>query len=176
MCCCCDVSSMLEGSSLEKQLTPLPKVELDSGVFDLVPREIVTPQLNGDGSLDDELDWPQITESNAQLVIPSFANGDTPGLHGGSAFQRRRGKELVCEKSDPIKHEEKSRNVKFPLDEKAHLPQDVYEAIDFVAQNDADILKEFWENQISHLEMIEYKCRKATESWRKSLLLKEHVF
>ena len=169
MCCCCDVSSMLEGSSLEKQLTPLPKVELDSGVFDLVPREIVTPQLNGDGSLDDELDWPQITESNAQLVIPSFANGDTPGLHGGSAFQRRRAKELVCEKSDPIKHEEQSRNVKFPLDEKAHLPQDVYEAIDFVAQSDADVLKEFWENQISRLEMIEYRCQRATERWRESL-------
>ena len=108
----------MEGSSLEKPLTPLPKVELDSGDFDRAPREVVTTQLNGEGSLEDELDWPQITEANAQLVIPSFTKRDALEFHGGSAFQRRRAKELVCEKSDPFRHEELSRNVNFPLDEK----------------------------------------------------------
>ena len=56
---------MMEGSSLEKPLTPLPKVELDSGDFNRAPREVVTSQLNGEGSLEDELDWPQMTETNA---------------------------------------------------------------------------------------------------------------
>ena len=156
----------MQEPSLEKPLTPLPKVESVSGVLDLTPREVVTPQLNGEGSLEDMLDWPQITEENAQLVIPSFTKRDALEFHGGSAFQRRRTKELVDEKSDPVRHEEMSRSVNFPLDDKAHLPQDVYEAIDFVTQNDADVLKEFWENQISRLEVIEYRCRRATERWR----------
>ena len=159
----------MNGSSLDKPLTPLMKVEPDSGVSDQTPGEVVKPQLNGEGSLEDELDWPQITEANAQLVIPSFTKRDTLEFHGGSAFQRRRAKELVCEKSDPVKHEKMSRSVNFPLDDKAHLPQDVYEAIDFATQNDADVLKEFWENQISRLEEIEYRCRGATERWRESL-------
>ena len=123
----------MEVSVPEKPLSPLPKVEMDAGEFVSTPRETVTPQLNEEGSLEDELDWPQITESNAQLVIPSFEKRDTLEFHGGSAFQRRRTKELVGEKSDPVRHEELSRNVNFPLDEKAHLPQDVYEAIDFVS-------------------------------------------
>ena len=159
----------MNGSSLDRPLTPLMKVEPDSGVFDQTPGEIVKPQLNGEGSLEDELDWPQITDANAQLVIPSFTRRDTLEFHGGSAYQRRRTKELVCEKSDPVKHEKMSRSVNFPLDDKAHLPQDVYEAIDFVTQNDADVLKEFWENQISRLEEIEYRCREATKRWRESL-------
>ena len=164
-----NVSSMTEGSILDKPLTPLPGAELDLGEPNQASRESVTTQLNWEGSLEDELDWPQITEANALLVIPSFTKRGALEFHGGSAFQRRRAKELVREKSDPVRHEEKSREVKFPLDEKAHLPQDVFKAIDFVAQNDADILKDFWGNQISRLEEIEYRCRKATEKWRESL-------
>ena len=128
-----NVSSMTEGLILEKPLTPLPGVELHLGEPNQVSRESVTTQLNGEGSLEDELDWPQITEADAVLVIPSFTKRDALEFHGGSAVQRRRAKVLVSEKSDPVRHEEKSRKVKFPLDEKAHLPQDVFGAIDFVA-------------------------------------------
>ena len=98
----------MNGSSLDKPLTPLMKVEQDSGVSDQTPGEIVKPQLNGEGSLEDELDWPQITEANAQLVIPSFTKRGALEFHGGSAFQRRRAKELVSEKSDPVRREEMS--------------------------------------------------------------------
>ena len=108
------VSSMMEGSSLEKPLAPLPKVELDTGDSIQVSRESVTTQMKGEGSLEDELDWPQITEANEQLVIPSFAKRGALEFHGGSAFQRRRTKELVREKSDPVRHEEMSRKVNFP--------------------------------------------------------------
>ena len=159
----------MEGSILEKPLTPLPGVGLDTGESNRVSRESVTTQLNGGGSLEDDLDWPQVTETNALLVIPSFAKKGALEFHGGSAFQRRRTKELVREKSDLVRREEMSRKVNSPLDEKAHLPQDVFEAIDFATQNDADILKEFWGNQISRLEEIEYRRRKATEKWRESL-------
>ena len=50
------------------------------------------------------------------------------------ADQRSRGvgPKLVREQSDPVRREELSRKVEFPLGEKAHLPQDVFEAIDFV--------------------------------------------
>ena len=64
--------SMMEGSILEKPLTPLPGVELETGDSNRGSGELV----NGEGSLEDELDWPQITEDNALLVIPSFAKKD----------------------------------------------------------------------------------------------------
>ena len=85
--------SMMEGSILEKPLTPLPGVESETGDSNRGSGELV----NGEGSLEDELDWPQITEDNALLVIPSFAKKDALKSHGGSAFRRRWTKELVRE-------------------------------------------------------------------------------
>ena len=107
------VSSMMEGSILEKPLTPLPGAELETGDSNQMSGELVTTQLNGEGSLEDELDWPQITEANALLVTPSFAKKGALEFHGGAAPRRRRAKELVREKSDPVTHEEMSRKVNF---------------------------------------------------------------
>ena len=164
-----NMSSATEGSILEMPPTPSPGGELGFIETDQVFQDPASSQLKWEGSREDELDWPELTEANAKLEIPSFTKTDTLESHGGTAFQRRRTKELVREKLDPVKHEEQSRKVKFPLDEKAHLPQDVTDAIDFVVQNDADVLKEFWGDQISRLAEIEFRCRKATRKWRNSL-------
>ena len=48
------------------------------------------------GGLEDEIGWPQVSEMNAALQIPSFKKVDPLVSHGGSAFHEERlGRELV---------------------------------------------------------------------------------
>ena len=117
----------------------------------------------------EEIDWPQLSEENARLQIPSFKKIDPLASHGGSAFQRGRlPQEMVREKRDPAEHVRISGKIKFPLGEKAHLPQDILEAIGFISKNEPDTIKAFWESRIEQLKKA-FNCGRVTEERGKSL-------
>ena len=95
-------------------------------------------------SLRVETSWPQVTKANALLEIPSFAKRDLLDGRGESTFQRRATRELVKENKDPVKHVAKSKGNGFPWGEKAHLTQDVLEAVQFVSDNESNFPKFFF--------------------------------
>ena len=96
---CTNVSSMKEVVIIEKSLTPPVEATPNPETNIQVPEDIEnTHTLDTGDSLEEELDWPQLAEANAMLVVPSFAKRDALESHGGSAFQKRRTKELVREK------------------------------------------------------------------------------
>ena len=127
-------------------------------------------EVNKNDERGEEIDWPQLSEENARLQIPSFKKTDPLVSHGGAAFQRKRlSQELVREKGDPVEHVKKSGKMNFPMGEKAHLPQDILEAIGFISKNEPDTIKAFWESRIEQLKKKAFNCRRATEKWKKSL-------
>ena len=79
-----------------------------------------------------------MAQNNALLLIPSSAKRDLRDRHAGSMFQGRRTRGLVTAIRDPEKQVAKSRECSFPLDEKAHLPQDVLEAVQFIADSESN--------------------------------------
>ena len=98
-------------------------------------------EVNKNDERGEEIDWPQLSEENARLQIPSFTKTDPLVSHGGAAFQRKRlSQEMVREKGDPVEHVKKSGKINFPMGEKAHLPQDVLEAIGFISKNEPDTI------------------------------------
>ena len=91
----------------------------------------------------DATSWPQISEANAELQIPSFEREDPPESHRGAMSQKKRAREKVRDKRDPGKHVTESENMEFPLGEKAHLPRDVEEAARSTSENQPHFLKDF---------------------------------
>ena len=69
-----------------------------------------------------DIEWPQLPSSNAMLQIPSFTKRDVLESHGGSAFQKKRTRELARERKGSVRHAMRSREVQPPFDEKDHLP------------------------------------------------------
>ena len=82
------------------------------------------------GGFEDEISRPQVSEMNATLQIPSFRKVDPSVSPGGSTFQKKRlARELVRVKQDLSEHVKKPSKMDCPLEEKAHLPRDVIEAV-----------------------------------------------
>ena len=80
-----------------------------------------------------------------RLRAPSFKKVDPLARRGGSTFQKRRlARECVREKKDPSERAKKAQNGlklrKSPLEAKARLPQDVIEAVRFIAGNGSDAI------------------------------------
>ena len=108
--------------------------------------------------------WPQASKMNATLQIPSFKKADPLVSRGGYTFQKKRPAwELVREKKDPSEHVGQSSRVDFPLEGKAHLPQDVLEAARFIAGNESDAIEAFWGRRVEQLKEKATRCSKATE-------------
>ena len=96
--------------------------------------------------------WPQISEVNEKMRIPSFVKIDAPESHGRSTFRKKRTRESVCGKRGPAKHVADSKNMKFLLGEKAHLPRDAQEAVRIISENEPHLPKDFWRKQVEELE------------------------
>ena len=93
------------------------------------------PEITESEGLEDEISRPQASQINATLQIPSLEKVDPLVGHGGSTFQKKRlAQELVREKHDPSEHVKQHSKMDFPLEEKAHLPQDVMKAVRCVGE------------------------------------------
>ena len=84
--------------------------------------------------------WPEIYPGNPLFIIPSFPAGSDGPTHRSSAFQEKQTDPLVTGAGCPNKHIEVSPNLKFPLDERAHLPSDLAEAIKFYPARGPSVL------------------------------------
>ena len=47
------------------------------------------PEITGNAGCEDGISWPQASEMNATLQIPSFKKVDPLASHGGSTFQKK---------------------------------------------------------------------------------------
>ena len=91
--------------AIEKQASDERGNGLGSEVSTAEQVEDTTNQMIGD------IEWPQITATNAMLQIPSFTKRDVLDSHGGSAFQKKRTREFARETQDPVRDAMKSREV-----------------------------------------------------------------
>ena len=57
----------------------------------------------------------------------------------------------------------------FPRDEKAHLPPDVFEAVQFASDNESNFLKFFCGHQMGTLKQTAARCSRASKEWGNSL-------
>ena len=100
------------------------------------------PEITESEGLEDEISRPQASQINATLQIPSLEKVDPLVGHGGSTFQKKRlAQELVREKHDPSEHVKQHSKIGSPLEEEAHLPQDVMKAVRRVAENEPEAIK-----------------------------------
>ena len=74
---------------------------------------------------------PRLSEVNAVLLMPSYASSDLGQTHSGSMFQRKSASGATPGIEVPAGRVEESREINFPLDTEAHLPQDIREAMRF---------------------------------------------
>ena len=84
-------------------------------------------------------------------------------------FQRTRTRELVRGNEGPTKRGAKSRESKFPSDEKAHLSQDVLEAAQLASDNESNFIKFSLGAQIAKLELKACRFGRTTGKWKDSL-------
>ena len=67
-------------------------------------------------------------------------------------------------KKDPSGRVGKSVGADFPLEGKAHLPQDVLEEARFIAGNESNAIEAFWESRMEQLKKKAVRCAKAPET------------
>ena len=72
-------------------------------------------------------------------------------------YQGMRGRPLIDEEEDPREHLRKSADIPFPLDAKAHLPDNVKVSAQFNLAPSPKELIALWSSQISELRRDEEK-------------------
>ena len=68
-------------------------------------------------------------------------------------------------KKGPSGRVEKSSGADFPLEGKAHLPQDALEAARCIAGNESNAIEALWEGRIEQLKKKAVRRAKAPEKW-----------
>ena len=71
-----------------------------------------------------------------RYAFPASRKIDANENHVGPTFQKSRTQEIIREKQDAANHVTESWGMKFPPDEKAHIPQGVVDAVCFIAESE----------------------------------------
>ena len=128
------VDDQEEGEFARLMVRPPGLIEGQAGNRDAITA--VPPMAAEKGPQSDSISRSPVSEVNVKLQIPSLARTRAQKSHGGSMFQKRRTRGIAREKQDSTKRVTESREIGSPLGEKAHLLQDVAEAVRLIFEND----------------------------------------
>ena len=96
---------------------------------------------------------PHTTRSSTPLTIPSFPKAPNEWGYTGSRYQGPSRAFWLQGASPYEEHIEQSAEMPFPMDAGLHiLPEDVQEAISFIARRGAAGVRAFWLRQLSRIQ------------------------
>jgi hypothetical protein len=105
--------------------------------------------------------WPATGGFDNDVVVPVFS---LPG-NSFAGSQRKGIQDLIGPKPSPVEHAAAALAAVFPLSVPAPLPQDVLDAVDFVAREDPAVVREFWASQLGKLRDLVSGLETVNTEW-----------